>query len=35
MGVQNDESPNFKNYGTFDLKVLGKMEFGCSPHGEP
>jgi hypothetical protein len=30
MGFQSDENPNF---GTFDLGVLGKMTFGCSPCG--
>jgi hypothetical protein len=29
--VQNGESPNFENFGTFDLRVPKKMTFGCKP----
>jgi hypothetical protein len=32
MGVQNGENPNFGNWGTLDLGVLGKMSFGYNPH---
>jgi len=35
IGVQSDKSPNFKNFGTLNLGVLGKMTFGCSPCGKP
>jgi hypothetical protein len=31
MGLQSGGSPNFGNFGTFDLGVLGKMTFRCSP----
>jgi hypothetical protein len=33
MGLQNDKNPNFENFETLDLGVLGKMTFGCNPHG--
>jgi hypothetical protein len=35
MGIQSDRSPDFRNFGTFNLGVSGKMTFGCSPCGEP
>jgi hypothetical protein len=31
IGVQSGESPNFENFGTLDLRVPGKMTFGCRP----
>jgi len=34
MGVQSGGSPNFKNFKTLNLEVLGKMTFGCKPHGQ-
>jgi hypothetical protein len=34
MGIQNDKSPNFENYGIPDLGVSKKMSFGCNPHDE-
>jgi len=34
MGLQNDKIPNFENFETPDLGVLGKMTFGCNPHGQ-
>jgi len=33
LGFQNSGSPNFENFGTFNLGVPRKMTFGCSPHG--
>jgi hypothetical protein len=34
MGFKSGGNPNFGNFGTPDLGVLGKMTFGCSPHGQ-
>jgi hypothetical protein len=31
MGLQSGRSPNFENFETLDLGVLGKMTFGCNP----
>jgi hypothetical protein len=33
MGLQNGKSPNFQNFETPNLGVLGKMIFGCNPYG--
>jgi hypothetical protein len=33
IGIQNDGSPNFGNFKTFDLGVSRKMTFGCNPYG--
>jgi hypothetical protein len=34
MSLQSGQSPDFKNFGTPNLGVLGKMTFGCSPYGQ-
>jgi hypothetical protein len=34
ISVQSGKSPNFGNFKTPDLGVLGKMTFGCNPHGQ-
>jgi hypothetical protein len=31
MGIQNNKNPNLRNFGTPDLRVLGKMTFGLAP----
>jgi hypothetical protein len=33
MGLQSFGSPNFGNFETLNLEVLGKMTFRCSPRG--
>jgi len=34
MGVQSGKSPNFGNFETPNLGIVGKITFGCNPLGQ-